>query len=454
MPVQTPSNPRASAIAVCLTTADQSQLLKVQSETPLFSANPGVHAQIVIDPQQRMQTIEGFGFSLTGGSALLISRLPQPTREALLQELFSSEGIGISFLRLSIGASDLSERSFSYDDMPTGESDFDLAHFDLQAGDRELVPLLQEILAINPDIKLIATPWSAPCWMKTNQAWVGGSLNSECRAVYAQYFAKYLLAMREQGIAIHAITPQNEPQNHKNDPSMVMTAEEQADFITNYLGPTLTNNGLGEVEILCWDHNCDVTDFALTLFGDSEARRYLSGSAWHLYGGDIAVLSEIHQAHPDMKLYFTEQWVGNDGQFGGDLIWHIRNVLIGATRNWCNIVLEWNLASDPDCCPHTAGGEARCVGALTVDGQQISRNVAYYIIAHAAKWVRPGSVRIHSSDDVLPNVPFLTPNNEIVLIVLNGSEENRTINIGFEEQTATVSLPAGSVATCVWPAHC
>jgi len=450
MPAQTPSHISASTISVWLTTADQSQLLQAQSETPAFSLMQSEPAQIVIDPQQRLQTIEGFGFSLTGGSALLLSRLPQSARQALLKELFSTAGIGISFLRLSIGASDLSERSFSYNDLSAGESDFELAQFDLQAGDRELVSLLLEILAINPDIKIIATPWSAPCWMKTNQAWVGGSLNSECRGVYAQYFANYLLAMREQGIAIHAITPQNEPQNHKNDPSMVMTAEEQADFVKNHLGPTLASNGLGDVEILCWDHNCDVTEFTLSVFADSEASHYLSGSAWHLYGGDIAVLSDIHQAHPEQKLYFTEQWVGNDGQFGGDLMWHIRNVLIGATRNWCNIVLEWNLASDPNCCPHTPGGEARCVGALTVDGERISRNVAYYIIAHAAKWVRPGSVRIHSTDNVLPNVAFLTPDDEIVLIALNDGPENKMVTIGYGGQSATLTLPAGSVASCVW----
>jgi glucosylceramidase len=450
MPSQAPSNAIASSIAVWRTTSDQTSLLQLQSETLTFSHLLREQRDIAIDPQQRFQTIEGFGFSLTGGSALLISRLPQSIRLALLQELFSLQGIGISVLRLSIGASDLSENSFSYNDLPAGESDFELANFDLQAGDREVVPLLQEILAINPAIKIIATPWSAPCWMKSNQAWVGGSLNSECQAVYAHYFVNYLLAMREHGIFIHAITPQNEPHNHKNDPSMVMTAEDQANFVKHHLGPALAANGLSEVEIFCWDHNCDVTDFALALFADAEARRYLSGSAWHLYGGDIAVLSDIHQAHPEMKLYFTEQWVGSDGQFGGDLMWHIRNVLIGATRNWCSSVLEWNLASDPNCCPHTAGGEARCVGALTVDGELINRNVAYYIIAHAAKWVRPGSVRIHSNDDGLPNVAFLTPEQQIVLIVLNDGAENRMVNIGYEGQTAALTLPAGSVATCVW----
>lgn len=448
--VQPVALPRTAA--AFLTTADQRCLLRQHAEPLCFDTAENGLPAIHVDRCKSYQTMEGFGFSLTGGSALLISRLPEAIKRDLLSELFTDTGIGVSFLRLSIGASDLSERSFSYNDLADGESDFALSRFDLLAGDREVLALLREILALNPDIKIIATPWSAPCWMKTNQAWVGGKLRPECYAVYAQYFVKYLLAMREQSITVHAITPQNEPQNYKNDPSMVMEAEEQAEFIKNHLGPALDTNGLAEVEIFCWDHNCDAKEYPLAVFADPAARRYLSGSAWHLYGGEIGVLSEIHDAYPDMKLYFTEQWVGSDGHFGGDLLWHIRNVLIGATRNGCSVVLEWNLASDPHCCPHTAGGEARCVGALTIDGERISRNVAYYIIAHAAKWVKPGAVRIHSTTEVLANVAFLTQEGQIVLLVLNDGGEAQTFSIAWEGQNATAMLPANSVATFVWSA--
>lgn len=443
--------PAASSqtITAFLTTADQRCLLQQQTEPLYFGAAENGLPIIQIDRYKSYQTMEGFGFSLTGGSALLISRLPEAVKRDLLNELFTDDGIGVSVLRLSIGASDLSERSFSYDDLADGESDFTLSRFDLLAGDREVLPLLREILALKPNIKIIATPWSAPRWMKTNQAWVGGKLRPECYAVYAQYFVKYLLAMRAQGIAVHAITPQNEPQNDKNDPSMVMTAEEQAEFIKNHLGPALETNGLRDVEIFCWDHNCDAKEYPLTVFADPDARRYLRGSAWHLYGGEIDVLAEIYNAYPEMKLYFTEQWVGADGHFGADLLWHVRNVLIGATRNGCSVVLEWNLASDPNCCPHTAGGETRCVGALTIDGERVSRNVAYYIIAHAAKWVKPGSVRIHSTT-ALTNAAFLTQEGQIVLLVLNDGGKAQTFNIAWEGQYAKATLPANSVATLVW----
>ncbi|MCD2451515.1 glucosylceramidase [Methylicorpusculum oleiharenae] len=445
----------APSLAVWLTCADQTRLFQRQAMGLNFvNEDANGLPVITVDSGQQYQAIEGFGFSLTGGSALLISRLPLDDKRALLEELFlpAGDGIGISFLRLSIGASDLSECCFSYDDMPDGQSDFDLAHFDLEAGDIEVIPLLQDILSINPDIRIIVTAWSAPTWMKTNPRYTGGKLRPDCYAVYAAYLVKYLQAMREKGITLHAITPQNEPLNQKNEPSMIMEALEQADFIKNHLGPALQEAGLGEVELFCWDHNCDVKEYPLAVFADDDARRYLSGSAWHLYGGDISVLSEMHQAYPEMKLYFTEQWVGSDGEFGGDLLWHVKNVLIGSLNNWSRIVLEWNLASDPFCGPHTSGGEARCVGALTL-GEEITRNVAYYVIAHASKFVRPGSVRIYSDAQAsLPNTALLTPAGQIVLIALNDGADPLSFTIQFKGKNAFASLPARSVATYVWPA--
>ncbi|OAI03823.1 glycoside hydrolase family 30 protein [Methylomonas methanica] len=442
-------------VEVWLTTADQQALFDRQASLLGFNHNTGDLPVIAINTEDCYQPIEGFGFSLTGGSAMLIAALPGAERQALLRELFLPEGdgIGVSCLRLSIGASDLSERCFSYDDMPDGQTDLELAQFDLNAGDTEVIPLLQGILALNPSLKIIATAWSAPRWMKTNQAFIGGKLKPEYYAVYAAYLVKYLQAMRERGIVIHAITPQNEPLNQKNEPSMVMEASEQVEFIKGHLGPALRDAGLADVELFCWDHNCDVPEYPLAVFADADARQYLNGSAWHLYGGDISVLSEMHQAYPDMKLYFTEQWVGSDGEFGGDLMWHVRHVLIGSLRNWSRAVLEWNLASDPFCGPHTPGGEARCVGALTIDGDEVMRNVAYYVIAHATKFVRPGSVRIHSSDPSdLPNVAFLTPAGAIVLIVLNDIAEQQAFAIQYQNKSALVTLPAKAVATYVWAA--
>jgi len=458
-----PHSPSRQQAEVWLTTADQSALLRQQP--PLVFGEPGGGLpRIEVDSGRSYQPMEGFGFALTGGSAYLINRLPAPDKEALLRQLFlpDGEGIGTSYLRVSIGASDLSEASFTYDDLPPGDTDPDLARFDIFAGDADVIPLLQQILAVNPAIKIMASAWTAPPWMKTNGSYIGGGLKPDCYRVYASYFVKYVQAMNAHGIPIHAITPQNEPLNAVNEPSLVMEAGEQADFIKNHLGPALRDAGLGDVELVCWDFNCDGKDYPLAVLADPVARQFVAGVAWHLYAGDIAVLSEVHAAHPEIKTYFTEQWVGADGKFADDLRWHMKNIIIGATRNWSRVVLEWNLASAPhpeprkhplEQGPHTPQGCYLCLGAVSLDGG-INRHVAYYAIAHAAKFVRPGSVRIYSNlPDSLPNVAFKTPDGGIVLLVLNDSDQPQVFAIPFDGRQAEASLPGGAVATYVWPAN-
>jgi glucosylceramidase len=433
-----------------LTSADRSCLLHAQALS--FQGRVADVPNIMVDSSHQYQSIEGFGFALTGGSAMLLSGLATPQRQALLRELFAREvgGIGVSMLRLSIGASDLSSFSYSYDDRPPGQSDFELAHFDLFAGDQELIPLLQEILAINPALKLIAAPWSAPPWMKSNQRFIGGSLRPDCQSVYAAYLVKYLTTMRELGISVHAITPQNEPQNSENEPSMLMDAYQQSVFIAEHLAPQLREAGLGDVEILCWDHNCDAPEYPLQVL--KQAGDAASGSAWHLYGGEIEVLSQVHAAYPHKKIYFTEQWVGADGEFGGDLLWHIKHVLIGSLNHWSCAVLEWNLAADSDCKPHTPKGGSRCLGALSIDGERITRNAAYYIIGHAAYCIPPGSRRIASRASLeWPHVALLTPDRQCVLLILNEREQVQPLAISACGAQAQVSIPPRSVATLVWP---
>ncbi|MDD5034632.1 MAG: glycoside hydrolase family 30 beta sandwich domain-containing protein [Methylococcaceae bacterium] len=457
-----PPLPERCEVGVWLTAADQSALFLQQAPIPFGDAT-NAHPHIKVDAAWSYQSMDGFGFALTGGSACLINRLPLPDKEALLKQLFlpDGDGIGTSYLRISIGASDLSDRSFSYDDLPPGNMDTELARFDMAAGDDDVIPLLQAILALNPDINIIASPWSAPPWMKTNHGFVGGELKPEFYPVYARYFVKYLQSMNAQGIPIHAISPQNEPLHPGNEPSMVMEAGEQADFIKNHLGPALRDAGLGAVELFCWDHNCDRKDYPLAVLADPQARSFISGVAWHLYAGDISALAEVQTAYPEMKMYFTEQWVEAGGRFADDLRWHLKHVMIGSIRNGSSAVLEWNLASkahhdpNPDVRhqgPHTPGGCHNCLGALSIADDGIGRNVAYYVIAHAAKFVRPGSRRVFSNvPDALPNVAFKTPGGNIVLIVLNDSREVQPFNIQFDGKFAATALEGGAVGTYVWP---
>lgn len=451
------SNPEATAvdgkeIESWFTKADQTVLLQKQSVKPVFNSPANNNLFIDIDTSTVMQAIDGFGYTLTGGSAYLINKMNAGQKSSLLNELFGNgdNSIRISYLRISIGASDLNASVFSYDDMPAGQTDTTLAHFNFSQDSIDLIPLLKEILSVNPNIKIMGSPWSPPVWMKDNKNSVGGSLLPQYYSVYAKYFVRYIQQMKSNGIIVDAITPQNEPQHGGNNPSMVMSALQQADFIKNHLGPAFKTAGIN-TKIIIWDHNCDNPAYPITVLNDAEAKQYINGTAFHLYNGDIGALTTVHNAHPDKELYFTEQWTGAKSSFEDDLKWHIKNVVIGSMRNWSRIALEWNLANDPGYNPHTPGGCTECKGALTINGSSIIRNVSYYIIAHASKFVPPGSVRINSTTtSSLSNVAFKTRDGKIALIVLNEGNTPLSFNTRLGGKWAAATLPAGTLATYVW----
>ncbi|PUZ22757.1 glucosylceramidase [Chitinophaga parva] len=450
-PVAPPTGPVKSDVEAWVTTADKTSLLAKQNTALVFSDTVNVNTTINVNGQQAFQSIDGFGYCLTGGSATLIHNLPAATQDALLQELFATDSnhIGVSYLRISIGASDLSATTFTYDDIAAGTEDNTLAQFSIDREQTDLIPVLKKILAIAPDIKILGSPWSAPVWMKTNGSFKGGSLKPAYYTVYAQYFVKYIQAMKAEGINIDAITPQNEPLNPDNNPSMTMQPAEQLDFVKNALGPAFQAAGLS-TKIILYDHNADRPDYPTTILADANARAFVDGSAFHLYAGSISALSTVHDAYPDKNVYFTEQWVGGPGNFGGDLKWHVSNLIIGATRNWSRNVLEWNLAADANYGPHTNGGCSTCQGALTISGS-VTRNVSYYIIGQAAKFVRPGSVRIYSDDKAdFPNVAFKRPDGKHVLLVLNNGNGSTKFNIKYNGKIVTPTLPAGAVGTYTW----
>ena len=441
-----------AGVAYWLTTGDKNSLLEKQEDLT-FTDQSNQAAIIEIDNAQKFQPIDGFGYALTGGSADLINeKLSVQQRTALLKELFLTDGngIGISYLRVSIGASDLDDHVFSYCDLPSGKTDPELKSFTLKEDKENLIPVLKEILALNPGIRIMGSPWSAPVWMKTNNLPKAGSLKPEFYDAYARYFVKYIQEMEKEGIRIDAITLQNEPENPHNTPSMLMTAAEQATFVRENLGPAFEKAGI-QTKIVVFDHNCDHPEYPIAILNDQEARKYIDGSAFHLYIGEIEAMSKVHEAHPDKNLYFTEQWTSGEGEFHGDLRWHVKNLIVGATRNWSRNVLEWNLAADPEFNPHTDdGGCTMCMGALTI-GDSVIRNVSYYIIAHASKFVPPGSVRVASNiTEGLHNVAFVTPEGNTVLVVVNDNDADKQFAIKSANGFAETTLPAGGVGTFVW----
>ena len=454
-PAPTPAPPVAvtSEMDFWLTKGNQSAVLQKQTSVLAFGTAYNTYANIEVDDSKVFQTIDGFGYTLTGGSAQVINQLNTQKRQELLKELFGTNdnSIAISYLRISIGASDLNAAPFTYDDLASGQTDMNLDNFSLAPDKTDLIPMLKEIVAINPNIKIMATPWSPPVWMKDNNGFVGGSLKPEYYAVYAKYFVKYIQTMKAEGIAIDAVTPQNEPLHPGNNPSMLMIALHQADFIKNHLGPAFKTANLS-TKIVAYDHNCNKPEYPIAVLNDPGANPYVDGSAFHLYEGDISALSTVHSAFPNKNIYFTEQYTSSTGSFEGDLKWHVKNVIIGSMRNWSKTALEWNLANNASFGPNTPGGCTTCKGALTINSSDsFTRNVGYYIIAHASKFVPSGSVRISSNfSGNLNNVAFKTPSGKKVLIVENDGNTSEIFNIKYNGNWITTSLEAGSVGTYIW----
>lgn len=435
-----------------ITKGDQTATLQKQTATLSFGTTANNNANIEIDTTKTFQSVDGFGYSLTGGSAYLINHMDDASMTSLLNEFFGNgeNSIGVSYLRISIGASDLDAAVFSYNDLPAGQTDLTLSNFSLSKDTVDLIPVLKKILAINPNIKIMGSPWSPPVWMKDNGNSIGGSLKPEYYSVYAQYFVKYIQAMSARGINLHTITIQNEPQYGGNNPSMLMSAVQQADFVKNHLGPAFRTAGLS-TKIVIWDHNCNNPNYPITIMDDPAAKAFVDGSAFHLYEGEIGAMSGVHAAHPDKNLYFTEQWTGANGSFDGDLKWHMKNVIIGSMRNWSKVALEWNLASDPAYQPHTPGGCSECKGAVTISGSVASKNVSYYIVAHASKFVTPGSVRIESSTGTsVTNAVFLRPDGKKVMLAVNENGAAVSVNLKYKGKWAVVTIPGNAVATYIW----
>jgi len=439
---------------VWLTKADRSVLFAKQASKLSFTSAKNNLPGITVNDKETYQTIDGFGYALTGGSAQHIIKMSAPARAALLKELFATDGnnIGVSYIRLSIGASDLNEKVFSYNDLPEGQTDLTQAKFDLGPDKVDVIPVMKEIFAINPKLKIMGSPWSPPLWMKTTYDARGGMLKPEYYDAYAKYFVSYVQEMQKEGIPIDAITVQNEPLHPGNNPSLLMVAPDQALFVKKFLGPAFAKANI-KTKIIIYDHNADRPDYPISILDDAEARKYIDGSAFHLYGGKIEALTDVHNAHPDKNIYFSEQMVVEHPDATTiNIVNPVARLIIGATRNWSKNVLEWNLAADPENKPYTdRGGCSMCQGAITIDKDSYSRNLAYYSIAHAAKFVRLGAVRVATNDLTdLPNVAFKTPDGKHVLIVANSGKSANTFNITFNGKTLVTTLDKGSVATYIW----
>lgn len=447
---------KATTMSVWLTQPDSH--FRMQLQSPAAHPAAALSVAVQIDPARRMQSIVGFGASVTDASGgLLQTHLSDSARASLLRELFgrSDDGLGLSLTRLTIGASDFSRTHYSLDEPPDGMPDPTLAHYSVARNQADVIPVMQQALAINPQLRVMASPWSPPAWMKSSGSLIGGTLLPEYEPALAHYLLHYVDAYAAHGVPIWALTLQNEPGfEPANYPGMRMPAEQRARVIARHLGPLLATRYPRPL-IFDWDHNWDEPQEPMQVLADVSAAPHVAGVAWHCYGGKVAAQSDIHDAHPD-KLAILSECSGGDWEpvRSGGLLWLTRNVILDAIRHWASGVVLWNLALDQDNGPHL-GGCGTCRGVVTIDTRDgtITRNDEYWALAHFSRFVHPGAVRIASVGefDGLHHVAFAnTADGSIVLVAVNERHEALALTVQIAGARYVVSLPERSIATVRW----
>ncbi|HVI56642.1 MAG TPA: glycoside hydrolase family 30 beta sandwich domain-containing protein [Luteibacter sp.] len=447
------------SVELWLSTADHKLKLAPQPDIAM-SAQGSASADVTIDPKARYQTITGFGAAMTDSSAwLLHTKLNDRQRDDVLRELYGPPpNLNFNMTRLTIGSSDFSLNVYTLDDIPFGKTDPQLKHFNIASNLQDVIPVMREVLAVNPGMLTIASPWGAPAWMRTTQNLLGGELLEQFESTYADYLVKYLDAYRSHGIPIFALTLQNEPAYAPiSYPGMTMGAKTRARLVSEYLGPKLAARK-PRTGILEWDHNWTPVEEPLNVLADPDAARYIDGVAWHCYGGSQHEQGRVHRAHPDKDAYITECTGGDWPLYiNGELLWFTRNLLVTGIRQWARGVVYWNLALDENHGPHF-GGCSACKGVITIDSETgaVTRNDEYYALAHFSRFVEPGAFRVNSTDtDVgdkgVANVAFQNETDgSIVLVMVNLNKDERRVSVADGRNRFGYTMPAESVGTFVW----
>jgi glucosylceramidase len=456
---------RGQSVRVVVTTASLSQTLASQADLRFSTgANSDAAPMIDVDDTQPMQTMDGFGAAMTEGSAwLLEEKLTPALRDTVMTRLFSpTNGAGLSFLRLPIGATDLSRSQYTYDDMPSGQSDPSLAHFTIAHDEADVLPAMRQALQLNPAITVMATPWSPPAWMKSPPTQYpdaeptldGGQLRDDKMAIYAEYLTRSVQAFEKDGVPVRFLSVQNEPLNEThNYPGTLMPAAQQAKLIGKYLGPDLRRAGL-RTELLAYDHNWDHPEYPIAVMSDPAAAPFVAGAALHCYGGGITGQDAVAARFPNKGIWLTEcsggLWQREDALFS------TAHLLIDATRHGAKAVALWAIALDTQHNPHT-GGCDKCRGLVTVDlhatPAAVTYNGDFYALAHASMFVRPGAMRVASTSEGrqgLETVAFVNRDGSLALLVLNNRAAAATFTLRWHGRTLQTALPATSLATYAW----
>ncbi len=403
---------------------------------------------VMIDPDKTFQAIEGFGGAFTDATADVFARLPAAAQEKFLKECFDPvEGNGYTLCRTTIHSSDYSAGMYTYDDVA---GDAELKHFSIDPDRKNRLPLIKRAQAVaKGSIRLYASPWSPPAWMKTNNDMLhGGKLKPEYRQAWADYFVKYIKAYAAEGLPIWGITVQNEPMATQVWESCIFTAAEEKDFVRDYLGPALDKNGLGDVKITIWDHNRGIMyQRAEVAYEDPVASRYIWGMAFHWYIGDhFDNARMVHDAFPDKRLIFTEGSTRGTWPSGNRLAKQV----IMDLNNWTSAWTIWNMLLDEQGGPRHAGGLMGSTGVnANLATGELTFNPPHYVFGHFSRFIRPGAKRIActSNHDDLVATAFANSDGKIAVVLSNTADRELIAQVWVQGQALKLTCPANGVMT-------
>jgi glucosylceramidase len=453
--------PAGIPVNVYLTTHDQTNLLAPQTAVS-FSTAAAASNQILVDEAQQYQTMEGFGAAFTDSACYLLEQVAQPTQlTSTLNDLFTrngNNGIGLSFMRDPMGASDIARSVYSFDDVATGATDIPLANFSIAHDQTYILPLITAAKTLNPQMKLMSNPWSPPAWMKNTDSMLGGSLNTADYTAFANYFVKYLQAYQAAGVTVDYITLQNEPLNNTNQyPSMLMDAPTQLTVLRDYVLPALTAANL-TTKVFVYDHNWDTPSYPTTVLSDPTilASSQVAGTAWHGYDGPEGAQQGVQNQFPTKGTWETEHSGGTftTDQFTTDFL-EITLVLRNAAKSF----VKWSLALDQTLGPNLGelnqgyGGCTTCTPLVTVNNStgNITKDIEFYTLGQYSKWVLPGAVRVWSSDSpTIVSAAFVNPDGTRALIAYNNSTSSSAFQVVWGTQSFSYTLPALGAATFTW----
>ena len=444
---------KAQTVSVWLTTDDQvNKMQPVASVT--FATGSGGNNPVFVDETQTYQQVEGFGASFTDSAAYLLNEVATSlARSNAMYSLFtrSGNGIGVSFVRNPMGASDLARSQYSYDDLPPGQTDTNLTSFSIAHDQADIIPLVQQALQLNPQLTIMANPWSPPGWMKTSGSMVGGSLLASMYPSFAQYFVRYIQAYQAAGIPTHYISLQNEPLYVPGDyPGMSMDAATQLTVLRDYVLPALAASNI-TTKVLVYDHNWDRPDYPDAVLSDATVlgSSQVGGIAWHGYGGTPGVMTILANKYPAKGNYMTE----HSGEvFVGDAVKHDFEEITQVMRNWGKAYVKWSLVLDQNHGPHD-GGCADCNPLITINSSSgaLTYAIEYYTLGHFSKFVLPGAYRVYSGNAAgIVSAAFVNPDNSKALVSFNDTPSSNTFQVQWGNKMFTYTLAPYSGTTFTW----